>query len=308
MENTKHAAENLFMFGNFYKSSCSSSCFSSTVTRNKTDRTLLQLSHARAPWADSKNFTSVYSERTLQWEDSTQTLTVSGKGLGSMVHGPLCVLLCVFSCILVCTHTDKSLTLPIAPSPSSCTVRVLVKEAHSSPQPANHIKVAWAGQKAQGTQRTVKAITPDTLSLCMLLLALRKNINDFSEKLSDKSVSKKNKMSQFKETISSLTSQSFTHNTVHVMTNRSRASTRFSSNEQNMSIKQRLQSGSSRFVQPICGESLSLPSSHFSFSCNLSSPLCLTTCPGQYWTQSTSQSVPIGISVRRHIICTVFWH
>lgn len=93
---------------------------------------LSQFSHARAASVLSKNFTSMCTERTVQWENSTQqTVIVLWKGLRSLVHGSVSV----YACILVCTHIDKSKTLPIPPSPSSYTVRVLVKEAHSSLQP-----------------------------------------------------------------------------------------------------------------------------------------------------------------------------
>jgi len=46
---------------------------------------LSQLSHACAPLADSKNFTSM-----LRWENSTQQAAIV-LSKGSMVHGFLCV-------------------------------------------------------------------------------------------------------------------------------------------------------------------------------------------------------------------------
>lgn len=66
--------------------------------------------------SDSQDFTSaIWSlclvNKTLQWENSAQqTVTVWGKGPGSMVHGSMCV--SIYARILVYAHTDKSRTPP----------------------------------------------------------------------------------------------------------------------------------------------------------------------------------------------------
>lgn len=64
---------------------------------------------------------------------------------------------------------------------------------------------------------------------------------------------------------------------VRAVTYRGRVSIYFSAIVHTLSITASLQHDSPCLVQPAYGENLFVPSSRFSFKCNLSSPLCLTT-------------------------------
>lgn len=90
----------------------------------------------------------------------------------------------------------------------------------------------------------------------------------------------------------------FTYNATDATTNRGRASTCSSATEQNMSITQSLQHDSSCLAVNIF-----VPSSLFSFSCNLSSPPSLTNLTQDDIRHSlTSQNDPEGIYWEQNII------